>query len=581
MDSWGSHPLSGHRGARLGIALAAVLALLAFALPGAVLASGHSKGHSTKHARKPAFTIPKRGELDCNGFSIRQRSVRRTMSCADIGAKRGVVNDHIWNNRFHDNGHYIGHDEPDMTFLSSAPRSGNDVTWTETLPRDPTALPTVAHPGSDVTHWFELSIAPWFSMDICDPNSYPQLPCEARDDANAPSGTRYPGAGAAFMEMQFYPPGFAPFADSISCDNTHWCAAMTIDSLECTLNFAHCNPACVEPINFAFLQTDGVPTGPPSPQMANLASSTPNAKTLLMNPGDRLTVHMFDAPVPGAPGQNAIEVVVHDLTTGQQGFMQGSAKNGFQNTSIVDCSGTPFNYEPEYNTAKKQNIAPWTALQTNISTQYEIGHFEPCTKVTGEAKNGFGDTFWSNCAGPYESAAESPDGGSNPEVSDASCYPFGDTHGPLNTAPNEVTGCLDNQAQNGDLDFDGTPYWADWPTGTAPTATTPSTFIQNLPLTGGSAYPQYFVQTDAALSESTCTSTGSGCAVPPVNAPGKFYPYFSRVGTSGACRIEFGNVSSGSGVNNLGKDAQYGTNQQPAIGYPEFEGPVKPNTCAT
>ena len=42
-----------------------------------------------------------------------------------------------------------------------------------------------------------------------------------------------PGGGNAFMELQFYPPGFAPFDDSISCDNTHWCSALTIDSVEC------------------------------------------------------------------------------------------------------------------------------------------------------------------------------------------------------------------------------------------------------------------------------------------------------------------------------------------------------------
>ena len=49
------------------------------------------------------------------------------------------------------------------------------------------------------------------------------------------------------MEMQFYPPGFPPFVDAISCDNTHWCAALTIDSLECTYGFATCNANCEEP----------------------------------------------------------------------------------------------------------------------------------------------------------------------------------------------------------------------------------------------------------------------------------------------------------------------------------------------
>jgi hypothetical protein len=576
MDSWVFRPPLGTRGVRLGVALAAVLALFALVLPGAVMASSHAKGHTSHkraHQKKHAFKIPARGLLDCNGFSRRQHVLKHSLACTDIGGKRGISNDFVWNSRFHDNGHYIGHDEPDMTFLSSAPGSGNDVSWTETLPRDPSALPTVAHPGSDVTHWFELSIAPWFSMAMCDGNSYPQLACEPQSDFNAPSGSRYPGAGSAFMEMQFYPPGMAPFADSISCDNTHWCSALTIDSLECTVGFAHCNTACEEPVNFAFLQTNGVPAGPPSPQMANLDSSTPNAKTLLMNPGDQLSVHMSNAPVPGQAGQKAFEVVVKDLTTGQTGYMQASAKNGFQNTSITDCSGTPFNFQPEYNTAAKQNIVPWAALQTNISTQFEIGHFTPCTSLSNESKSTLGDVSYSKCNGPYET---SPDSDSSPESSDAPCYPFGSTHGPLNTAPNEVTGCIDFAA-GGDLDFDGTPYWADWPTSTAPTAKFPSTFIQNLPATQGRTYPQYFVQTDAALSESTCTDSGAGCAVPPPNAPGKFYPYWSRVNTPGGCRIEFGNVATG----NLGGDAQYGTDQAPTLGYPEFEGPVKSNSACS
>ena len=33
-------------------------------------------------------------------------------------------------------------------------------------------------------------------------------------------------------------PGVPPFVDSLSCDATHWCAALTIDSLECTAAFA-------------------------------------------------------------------------------------------------------------------------------------------------------------------------------------------------------------------------------------------------------------------------------------------------------------------------------------------------------
>ncbi len=538
-----------------------------------------------------------KGELDCNGDSPVQQSLRISMSCTDIRGFHGVNNSNTWDGRFYDNGAYIGHDEPDMTFLSSKAGSGNDVTWTETLPKDPSAAPTISKPGSDVSHWFELSVAPWFSMAMCDPNSYPQSACTPKSDGNAPrcapgigSGCDnggYPGGGSAFMEMQFYPPGFAPFADAISCDNSHWCAALNIDSLECTLGFANCNTKCEEPVNFAYIQTDGVPAGPPSSQLTSLRTFTPNSHTLLMNPGDQITVQMLDAPVPGHSGSSAFKVLIKDLTTGQSGFMQASGANGFQNTSIDNCSGKPFNFQPEYNTAARNNITPWAALQTNISTQFETGHFEGCTSVTDQSPITFTDSisdiFWNRCHGPYESSTTPDTAAGTTEPSDAPCYPAGDTHGALNTAPDTITGCIDAVTQNGDLDFDGSPYWPEWPTGATPTETFPGSFVQAPPTTAdNSQYSQFFIQTDLALSESTCSgTTTTGCSVPPPNAPGGFYPYWSRVKSGGTCTIEFGNVSSGSGVDNLGKFAQYGTDQVATLGYPEFEGPMHDNTCTT
>ena len=145
------------------------------------------------------------GELDCNGLSTIQRAVKQRLPCLDPRGP-GV-------SRFEDNDHYIGHDEPSVRFLSGQPGSGNNVTLNEQLPVEPAALPTVRHPGKDVTHSFELTIAPWFSTTVCDPNSAPLLPCKPESDANAPAGSN-PGAGAAFVELQFYPPGFAPFADA-------------------------------------------------------------------------------------------------------------------------------------------------------------------------------------------------------------------------------------------------------------------------------------------------------------------------------------------------------------------------------
>jgi hypothetical protein len=482
------------------------------------------------------------GLLDCNGFSPIQRSVKPTMLCADPSLSRTV--------RLEDHGHYIGHDEPSLRFISSRPGSGSDVTFVETLGKDPRALPTTGHPGSDITHNFELTVAPWFSMELCDPHSDPQLPCTPRSDANAPHGS-FPGGGSAFMELQFYPPGFAPFSDSISCDNTHWCSALTIDSVECSFT-GSCNNNCIEPVNFAFIQRDGVPTGPPSPQKSNFASVTPNAQTLMMNQGDRVVIHMFDARVAGG---RALKITEHDLTTGQTGEMIASARNGFMNTSIADCTGTPFNFQPSYATARSQNIVPWGFGPYGINTEFEIGHFEPCTTLTGKSSLQNGpttDTFFNVCHGPYESDAP-PDTPKSQEPNDSPCYPRGDTHGGT-VPPNQVTGCDVFFGAVGDLDFDGTPYRTDWPTSVRPNRY-PATFQQATPTSGGHAYEQIQFMTDVSASESACNLTsGAGCVMPPTG-PGRFYPFWTRASVNGACVWEFGNMRNG---NTFGGVRQYG-----------------------
>ena len=66
----------------------------------------------------------------------------------------------------------------------------------------------------------------------------------------------------------------------------------------------------------------------------------------------------------------------------------------------------------------------------------------------------------------------------------------------------------------------------------------------------------------------------------PPQGPGGFYPYWSSVHRGGACSLQFGNVSSGSGLTTFGKDAQYGTNQFTTFGYPQFIGPSHNNPCA-
>jgi hypothetical protein len=547
-----------------------------------------------------AAAIPARGEFDCNGFSPLEKPVRAEL-CTDIRGSLGVDNANTWSGRFYDNGHYIGHDEPDMSFLSSQPGSGNNVTWNETLPVDPAGKPGVSNPGKDIADWYELTPAPWYSMAMCDDYSYPQLQCVPDSDVNAPAcavafecpTSAYPGAGSAVMEMQFYPPGNPPFVDNESCSSTAWCAAITIDSLECTNLYATCQTGCEEPINFAFIQTNGVPPGPAGPGDSDLNTSVPNAETLLIKPGDKISVHMFDAPAPvvkGAlGGSDAFKVVIDDLTRHTSGYMQASAANGFEYVDM-NCDTAVGNFQPEYNTAADGNIIPWAALQTNISTEYETGHFEPCTSVTGKIANPFdpndSDGAYTKCVGPYEGS----DNEGN-ETSDELCYPANDPHTGYDGTGSSVEGspiaaCQDNAQQNGDLDFDGTPYRTEWPTGAKPTTLYPSSFVESLPETSGKQYSQWYIQTDVALSEDTCQATTTkGCSVPPagseVDQPGHkaFYPYWSEVDTGGTCTIEFGNVSSGSGVDDFGQDAQYGTDQSPTLGYPEFEAPIYDNNC--
>jgi hypothetical protein len=443
-----------------------------------------------------AQSFAPRGNLDCNGWSKIQAPLRPQMTCTDLHGSIG--------HRFYDNGWYIGHDEPSIGFNSTARHSGNSVQWDITLP---TERPLPA------TQTFENQIAFWFALAVCDVNSYPQGPCIPDSDENTPEL-----AGSAFVELQFYPPGFPPFITQISCDLSHWCAALNIDSLEATLGFNYINPNCTEPVNFAWIQRDGKPTGPPGPATANTATFTPNNHTLLMNQGDHLRVTLTDTPA-------GLLALVEDLTTGQSGYMVASGSNGFQNTDLNTCAGTNYDFHPEYDTARFGNFVPWAALQANINFAVEIGHFTP-------GKHGDHDK------------------------DDAPCFP-----GPT------VAGCL-NLAVGGDLDFDGSSYLFDWPDGTLNNAT--SLAIRSVrgggigPLSRSDQsgdydrpFPIVQFETDVPASEvATCQSNGVGCVVPPPGA--KFYPYYALEGSVGNCALVFGNLS-GRGINSFGKAREYGT----------------------
>ena len=445
------------------------------------------------------------GGLDCNGYSKIQKPLRPQDACTDFRDEYG--------GRGYDNGHYIGHDEPSIGFFSAVPHSGNDMQWELTLPRE---RPRPA------TQSFQNFSTFWLGMALCDPGSFPNGPCIPDSDENTPFL-----AGSAFLEMQFYPPGYPPFITRISCDLTHWCASLHINSLEVMSN-GQLNPNCAETTNFAFIQRDGIPTGPPGPNNINASSVTPNAQTLLMNQGDRLRVTIKDVPGDLSGG---VLTLIEDLSTGQSGFMTASAQNGYQTTDPNTCAGTNFSFHPEYGTAKFGNFVPWAANQVNINFSMEVGHFE------------------------------APDG----DADDNFCFP-----GP------GVAGCLDS-----DIDFDGTSYQRDWPDGTKNHATSVaiSSVLGNgigpVSLSDGTRnydqpYPIIQLETEVAASDVQCTPSGVGCVVPPHGA--QFYPFYAlSTGPNNQgqqngqgpqngkfCALLFGNFS-GHGINNFGGDAQYGT----------------------
>jgi hypothetical protein len=573
----------------------------------AVFAAGPAAAHvAAKPASAARSVAPNKiSMMDCNGWSPKYKSVSPTfrMRCVDPHGKiKGTTSPWVAggktyknNGRFIDNGHYVGHDEPSVKFISSAANSGNTMTYYLKMPNEPARA---ANNSGSIIHYAELSPAPWFGLPICDPKSYPQNPCTPDSDSNI--GSNVAGAaGSAFMELQLYPPGFTPFADDVSCSQTSWCAAMTIDSLESLFNFAQINPNCEEPTNFAFLQTNGVPTGPPSPQLANFQTFTPNAHTLLIHDGDVLRLAISDPPA-------GFTATINDLTTGKTGTMTASAANGFMNTNYKTCAGTPFTFHAEYATAAPQNQVPWAALQGGVLMEQETGHSEVCSSLAnrdplttagvvdkdvfdncvGGVNEGKRDKGEGPCnaktgvcrnsttegtTGPIACPSNNFDSGQLCEFADGACMPQGHRPVILNGHPgtefSPINFCEANRFQNGDLDFDGIPYQkGKWPNGSRNNPTSfryAGPFVQS-----GAAYPKIQYETDIAGSEFLCNIfTGLNCDAPPLSA--KFYPFWTMTNKPGQgigqlfrapdCIWNFGGVIPGVTTQAFGRDAQYGT----------------------
>ena len=246
---------------------------------------------------------------------------------------------------------YVGHDEPSALFYSNKPGSGTRMQYHLSLPKDPPAQPTQA--DGTVSTNFQLHPAFWFGMAMCATQSAPNpgLPCTPDSDNNITDAVHHPGA--AFTELQFYPPGWVQWPNIAgSCDPTRWCAALNIDSVAVdqihgtTLNIP-CAQFIFAPtfeyVNFAFVTKNGHSLAPANPVDSTLATFTPDAaRTLFMNSGDQLVVTLRDS-------EHGLRVEITDLTTHQSGLMTASAENGFGQVKYApapstECTNIPYDF---------------------------------------------------------------------------------------------------------------------------------------------------------------------------------------------------------------------------------------------
>jgi hypothetical protein len=444
-------------------------------------------------------------------------------------------------------GHYVGHDEPGVHFYSHLPGSGNRARWLLTVPRDP---PPSSDPGAHV-YSFENHIAFWLGMSLCASQSYPEQlsTCRPDSDSNIVDPKDSPEhAGSAYLELQFYPPGYAPFPSGISCDATHWCAAMNIWSYYVNpVTGQQLNSACEAQVggaeldNFAFVTRSGKPTGPPNPLDSDAATFTPTSDVLELGQGDKVSVTISDSPA-------GLLTSLDDRTSGQSGSMTASAGNGFGQMVFApdpstQCQVTPYSFRPMYSTSTPQTRSTWTAIPYNVAYSDETGHFDYCGQV---------NTADQTCSG-----LEGPQGSQEPADSDdTGCFTA------AQALLDPVTGCI---ASN--YGFDGTSYRNDWPDGQR---TRPTPVMFSSPLTGHGFnvnYSSNALATDLPLNEDPAGHQPcdiykmTGCTVPPVTdegTPAQFYPFFYATRVHG-CTWGEGTDYPGLTVNDFGKLAQYGS----------------------
>ena len=424
---WHSH----HNGALFALRIVAPALLL---LAGMLATSGGALAATPKHAK-----------IDC---------AANAPTCAETWDSEKTFGQDV----------YVGHDEPSLLFYSDKPGAGNNVRYQIVLPTDPSANNPLMRGKA---YGFELHIAPWFGMGMCDTQSYPEQlsTCTPDSDSNITDpALTYKAAGQAYTELQFYPPGWVNWEAGISCDSTKWCAALNIWSLSENpvtgevLNDTCANRVGVEYGNFAFVTLSGTPQpgSPPNPFDATDQTFTPDpAADLFMDQGDHLNLTMHDTA-------HGLQVIIDDTTSGQTGSMTASAANGFGQIQFkpngTQCNMIPYDFHPMFSTNTEKTRLIWGAHGYNVAFSDEIGHFDYCTDIN---KN-FG-----KCVGKegVKGDREPADG------DDTYCLKAG------KSSLVEINGCL-----NDNTGFDGYSYRPLWPDGN--TTLRPTPFRLTSPLTG-------------------------------------------------------------------------------------------------
>ena len=521
------------------VAVAGAMAITPVVAGGAVSQAGAST-HARTHV-----TVSRHAHINCSNASA---------MCTEVANSYDVF------------GHYVGHDEPSVLFNSDVPGSGNHMSYNVVLPKDPSA----SNPNKvSKSYSFELSGADWFGMAMCDTQSYPEQvkTCPPDSNKNILDPTFSPKhVGQAFMEMQFYPPGWIPWptwqvaVGASACNPTMWCAALNIDSLSLNPvtgkanNTACLNKVGEEYVNFAFITKNGKSTGPANPVDATTAGTfTPSPRDLFMNSGDHVKVAFGDTP-------NGLKVTLNDLSTGQSGFMTASKGNGFAQVKYdpngTSCTAIPYNFHPMYSTSNTKTRVTWAAGSYNVAFDSEIGHFQFCSGPKKIPATPFGLLPNGNPTTCPKGNSEGRGVNKQPaDGDDLFCFPGKEA------LVFKVTGCSFTNTG-----FDGASYQRLWPNGNTKLHPTPFRFSS--PTTGPFYTKQYSsigFETDLPdIEQPICNrSTGVGCTLIPqtdTGLPAVFYPFYSttKIKTALGCYWQFGNDIPGE-ISNFGQNGQYGT----------------------